>query len=65
MGKLELNSTMLELQKSEGAGFKTFALCYLLYIAVMVIFQIIFKNEKTQMQKVMKYLIFFFICVII
>ena len=46
MGKLELNSTMLELKKSEGAGFKTFALCYLLYIAVMVIFQIIFRGSQ-------------------
>ena len=46
MGKLELNSTMLELQKSEGAGFKTFALCYLLYIAVMIIFQIIFRGSQ-------------------
>lgn len=46
MRKLELNNTMLELKKIKGSGFKAFALCYLLYIAVMVIFQIIFRGSQ-------------------
>lgn len=63
MKKFELNSTMLETKDIKKSGWKMIGLCYLLYIVILVVCNMIFKDKPRIISILVGYTISVPICV--